>query len=251
MSVSLSMKTTKNVSVVVLVLLFVIEAKPKVHQVLVRFTHYSSLCNQHEKHPAGCSNEHEKINCTEPSHNAPPKCQRQYQIRNNFQEGGNDVKQNYSNTQGFQLLNDLNCSNQSPFINIQAVVYKSPKLPHLLCPVNKSADCAGMAVGSCRTIDCTTKAKLTNVELCEMEDFNVTLSLWEYCKDSVGSCKGYKLPRKPIKDYWICNGDGNYQCEGPNTFLACYAVAAQITYNCSEGKIFNSIRPYIVKHNIL
>lgn len=221
-------------SLFVLVLVIV---ETKVHQVVVRFTHFSSVCNEYGTLPESCTNTHNKIKCTEPSNNDPPKCQEQYIVSHNLDPLWSKIETSFSDISGFQLVDDLNCSDQDEFVHIQSVLYLLPKHNASLCSFNIKTSCEGMDVGTCRQNNCT--ADLTGGQMCEMEDSNVTLSMQNYCRHSGNSCTGYKLPRKPIIGYWKCLGDGtgSNECQNTNTLLECYAVAAQISYTCSNGEM--------------
>lgn len=200
-----------------------------VHQVLVHFPHFSTVC----KETWGCSTRNRNLMKCSPSyyHNyvnasATSECQRQCTIRNQSKR--------FEPTPGFQLVNDMNCSNQGQSVDIQTVVYKLAKQYDHQCPFNNKSDCAGMTLGSCRTITCTL-VKVTGAEICEMEDSNVTLSMRKYCKDSGSICTGYKLSRKPMLDHKCLFHDTNQFSDTAN--LTCYALSAQINYTCSEGKV--------------
>lgn len=212
---------------------FVVEPEEdmKLQQKLVRFTHFSSRCRVKEDDGSfACHSAHNLISCGRIMANGERRCHRFSWIDQN--------SNTFTALPGFQYVNDLDCGQGSKVVSIHSIVYKIPKENKHLCP-SDNTPCVGLDEGSCKSENCTTKAKVAGVETCDMDDDMERLRMARYCNKS-GSfdCAGYKLLRKPIKDYYRClNEKNDVNCgDSSGNTIECYAVAAQINYNC-VGKI--------------
>lgn len=198
------------------------------------FSHYAITCaNPHSNVTGDCQLITRREKCENADSIAVPKCH----TKRMDEVGGSEKEVEISGTVNM----NLNCPTMDEFVRVLKVVYQKPQnLDTDVCPIN--FDCTDVASGMCEQVDCST-TKLEGVETCDQVDELVGNSMRARCLEQVGSCTGFQIPRKVIKDYYNCAkikgryadaGEFPNSCKSSEEFNWCLATAVMVTYSCDS-----------------